>query len=52
VGRKTTFSREADPRAARALASLRLEDDEGALHRLGDAWAVRPVVLAFLRHYG
>jgi hypothetical protein len=42
----------ADTGAARALADLRLEDDEGVPHRLGDAWAVRPTVLAFLRHYG
>jgi len=42
----------ADTGAGKALADLRLVDDEGSLHRLGDAWAVRPTVLAFLRHYG
>lgn len=39
-------------RAGRALADLVLPDDEGNAHRLGDAWLIRPVVLAFLRHYG
>jgi peroxiredoxin len=38
--------------AGRALADLQLPDDEGSAHRLGDAWLIRPVVLAFLRHYG
>jgi hypothetical protein len=38
--------------AGRALADLQLPDDEGNTHRLGDAWLIRPVVLAFLRHYG
>lgn len=38
--------------AGRALADLTLPDDEGNAHRLGDAWLIRPVVLAFLRHYG
>jgi peroxiredoxin len=38
--------------AGRALADLELPDDEGNAHRLGDAWLIRPVVLAFLRHYG
>src|SRR5262249_14231314 len=42
----------ADTGAGKALADLRLVDDEGSLHRLGDAWAGRPTVLAFLRHYG
>jgi hypothetical protein len=41
-----------DVGSAKALADLRLPDDEGEEHRLGDAWAVRPTVLAFLRHYG
>ncbi len=40
-----------DPAAAR-LAPLSLLDDEGRPVRLGDLWAKRAVVLAFLRHYG
>jgi hypothetical protein len=34
------------------LARLVLADDQGNPARLGDAWKARPVVLAFLRHYG
>jgi len=40
------------PEPATTLASLVLVDDEGRPVRVGDAWKVRPVVLAFLRHYG
>jgi hypothetical protein len=35
-----------------ALADLVLPDATGRSHRLGDLWADRTVVLAFLRHYG
>jgi hypothetical protein len=35
-----------------ALEALSLPDATGTLHRLGDLWANRPVVLAFLRHFG
>ena len=38
--------------SAAALADLTLEDDDGLPHRLGDAWLIRPVVLAFMRHFG
>jgi hypothetical protein len=34
------------------LAAVVLRDDAGAPVRLGDLWRERPVVLAFLRHYG
>jgi len=34
------------------LAACRLPDSEGAVHRLGDLWQDRVVVLAFLRHFG
>ena len=34
------------------LGRLVLIDDDGHPVRLGDAWNGRPVVLAFLRHYG
>ena len=34
------------------LADLVLIDDEGRPARVGDTWRDRPVVLAFLRHYG
>ena len=36
----------------RALADVTLADSQGESHRLGDLWAERPVVLAFLRHFG
>jgi hypothetical protein len=34
------------------LAAVVLLDDAGARVRLGDLWRNRPVVLAFLRHFG
>jgi len=37
---------------AEALASIELPDDAGATVRLGALWESRPVVVAFLRHYG
>ncbi len=37
---------------ATALADLVLVDDDGRPARVGDAWRDRPVILAFLRHYG
>jgi hypothetical protein len=35
-----------------ALADLKLPDPDGAMHRLGDTWRDRPIVLVFLRHFG
>ncbi len=35
-----------------ALAGIALPDHTGAVRRLGEAWADRPVVLVFLRHFG
>ena len=37
---------------ARALKPIAVLDPEGAPHRLGSLWARRPVVLAFIRHFG
>ncbi len=34
------------------LGALVLPDDEGRPTRLGTLWASRPVVLAFVRHWG
>ena len=34
------------------LEQLELVGADGAVHRLGDYWAVRPVILVFLRHFG
>lgn len=34
------------------IDDIRLPDMHGTEHRLGDLWADRAVVLAFLRHYG
>ena len=34
------------------LENVELTGADGALHRLGDYWADRPVVLVFLRHFG
>ncbi len=35
-----------------ALASTRVEDQSGAARTLGEAWAGRTAVLAFVRHFG
>ena len=35
-----------------ALEQVRLRDAAGDLHRLGDLWAEKPVILVFLRHFG
>jgi hypothetical protein len=34
------------------LESTELTGADGRLHRLGDFWAERPVILVFLRHFG
>ena len=34
------------------LSNLKLPDHEGTVHRLGDLWDERPVILVFLRHFG
>lgn len=34
------------------LGEATVLDAEGKVHRLGEAWAERPVVLVFLRHFG
>lgn len=36
----------------RLLSSWNLADDDGVPVRLGDTWKHRPVVLAFVRHFG
>ena len=37
---------------ARALKAIEVLDPDGRPHRLGTAWQERPVVLAFIRHFG
>ena len=37
---------------AEALAPLVLTDADDQPRRLGELWAERPAVLAFLRHFG
>lgn len=34
------------------LEGVELADSDGVTRRLGDYWAVRPVILVFLRHFG
>jgi len=34
------------------LEAVQLRDPDGAVHRLGDLWEMKPVVLVFLRHFG
>jgi hypothetical protein len=34
------------------LGSVSLPDADGRLHRLGDVWAEKPVIVVFLRHFG
>jgi peroxiredoxin len=50
----TARSRQATrpPEHARDLKDIVLKDDAGKDVRLGELWRDRPVVLAFLRHYG
>jgi hypothetical protein len=36
----------------KVLADIKLPDADGAMHRLGDSWRDRPIVLVFLRHFG
>ena len=40
------------PMDTTALGSLSLPGVDGAVHRLGDLWRHRPIVLVFLRHFG
>jgi hypothetical protein len=35
-----------------ALEQVRLRDADGVVHRLGDLWTDKPVILVFLRHFG
>ena len=35
-----------------ALADSVVTDEHGKAQRLGDLWASRPIVLAFVRHFG
>jgi len=41
-----------DDLLAAALAQLSVLDQQGQAVRLGDFWTTRPVVLAFVRHFG
>ena len=34
------------------VARLKITDLEGREHELGETWAARPAVLAFVRHFG
>jgi len=34
------------------LEQTQLPGADGEVHRLGDYWADRPVILVFLRHFG
>ena len=34
------------------LEAVQLNGSDGRLHRLGDFWADRAVILVFLRHFG
>ena len=35
-----------------SLEAVSLPDADGTLHRLGDVWAEKPVIVVFLRHFG
>lgn len=34
------------------LADIEVVDIEGRTHRLGEAWAARPAILVWVRHFG
>lgn len=40
------------PETVPALAALTLVDDDEKPVRVGDLWLKKPMVLAFLRHWG
>ena len=52
LGASTSRQLTRPPDRADALADLVLQDADGKDVRLGDLWSERPVVLAWLRHYG
>jgi hypothetical protein len=37
---------------AKALKGIEVLDPDGRAHALGGTWRQRPVVLAFIRHFG
>jgi hypothetical protein len=41
-----------DDLLAAALGQITVLDETGTATRLGDFWAKRPTVLAFVRHFG
>jgi hypothetical protein len=43
---------EDDDRVPKALSDSIVQDEGGADVRLGDLWLARPIVLAFVRHFG
>jgi hypothetical protein len=43
---------EMDEQVPAGLADVEVEDTDGGIHRLGEAWARRPVVLVWVRHFG
>ena len=52
LGASTSRQHTRPPARADALVYLVLHDADGKDVRLGDLWSDRPVVLAWLRHYG
>jgi len=46
---EAAYTRDVD---ASALGDIELPDADGRVHRLGELWGERPVVLVFLRHFG
>ena len=42
----------AEDKLAAALANANVLDTEGHSVKLGESWRQRPVVLAFIRHFG
>jgi hypothetical protein len=52
LGAATTRQETHPPESAGDLADMVLQDHAGREVRLGELWADRPAVLAFLRHYG
>jgi hypothetical protein len=50
--RRAGYNERVDDLLAAALAQITVLDESGASVRLGDFWKERPVVLAFVRHFG
>ena len=50
--RSVSHGHATDRPVPKELADCEVTDEKGATIRLGSLWAERPIVLAFVRHFG